>query len=409
MGNTLRKSYRRVLSLSPGLRVRMRNLVLPQLIDHSGASSGDHDDGEKQVVLCVEIENPPEDMDHSWEIEGVGVEIGGKGGKATAELACDPVSDQASTFPIRLAPVEQYNLLYAVSIASSSDPMEMGSDDAQAQAVLRHLGTGELQRPVAITVNAHPVRRNTAVNDSDTLQPADTFVSRWNCTLDLTSYYASASAPNAANYRTSMTAALAPSAPAAGKKSRYNRPPHLASLALNQIAGDRRYSLASLLQGDVPADEPVSGKPLMPSQIVNGRLPMSRQVSLAGPGMRDQKGSDGLLVSAKLLDHHAGQLGIRALDEFVVEIFVQNISDAVRRFKLSVSRQGDILERSGLGAVASPAIIPLENDVRCGPLLPGASLAARMRFIAMRDGVHKIDRLRIVGVGSEDVLDHVIS
>lgn len=149
----------------------------------------------------------------------------------------------------------------------------------------------------------------------------------------------------------------------------------------------------------------------MPSQIVNGRMPASRQVSVAASGMRDQKGSDGLLVSAKLLGNNNSGTGqdarIKALDEFTVEIFVQNISDATRRFKLSVPRTSSTGQRQD--AVASPTIIPLENDVRCGPLLPGASLAARMRFIAMRDGLHKIDQLRVVGVGSEDVLDHVIS
>lgn len=390
----------------------MRNLVLPQLADRVDRADNEQDDGEKQVVLCVEIENPPEDMEHSWVIEGVGVDIGGKGGKATAELACDPGSNaQEDTFPIRLAPVEQYNLLYAVSIASSSDPLEAGPDDAQAQAVLRHLGTGELQRPVAITVNAHPIQRSSHSNDP--VQPAETFVSRWNCTLDLAGYYASAQSSVTANPRASMIAPSLQPVPSAAKKGRYNRPPHLASLALNQIAGDKRYSLASLLQGDTPvSDESGSAKPLMPSRIINpNRLPMSRQASAAGVGMRDQRATDGLLVSAKLLsDHHprGTEPGLKALDEFTVEIFVQNVSEAVRRFRLSVPRSGDAGQRQS-GISASPAIIPLENDVRCGPLLPGASLASRMRFVAMRDGVHRIDRLRVIGVGSEDVLDHVIS
>ena len=55
---------------------------------------------------------------------------------------------------------------------------------------------------------------------------------------------------------------------------------------------------------------------------------------------------------------------------------------------------------------AAPAIIALETDVRCGPLLPGASLAARLRFLALRDGVHRIDKLRLTGVG--DDFDFVI-
>lgn len=45
--------------------------------------------------------------------------------------------------------------------------------------------------------------------------------------------------------------------------------------------------------------------------------------------------------------------------------------------------------------------------MRCGPLLPGASLAARIRFLALRDGVHRIDKMRITGVGED--FDFVIS
>lgn len=50
---------------------------------------------------------------------------------------------------------------------------------------------------------------------------------------------------------------------------------------------------------------------------------------------------------------------------------------------------------------AAPALVPLETDVRCGPLLPGASLAARIRFLALRDGVHRIERLMLTGMGDE--------
>lgn len=50
---------------------------------------------------------------------------------------------------------------------------------------------------------------------------------------------------------------------------------------------------------------------------------------------------------------------------------------------------------------AAPALIPLETDVHCGPLLPGASLAARIRFLALRQGVHRIERLRLSGMGDE--------
>lgn len=50
---------------------------------------------------------------------------------------------------------------------------------------------------------------------------------------------------------------------------------------------------------------------------------------------------------------------------------------------------------------ASTPLIPLEDNIRCGPLLPGASLSARIRFLPLREGIHQIERLRVVGVGDE--------
>lgn len=49
----------------------------------------------------------------------------------------------------------------------------------------------------------------------------------------------------------------------------------------------------------------------------------------------------------------------------------------------------------------SPALIPLEDDVRCGPLLPGASMSSRLRFIALRAGVHTLEKIRITGANDE--------
>ena len=50
---------------------------------------------------------------------------------------------------------------------------------------------------------------------------------------------------------------------------------------------------------------------------------------------------------------------------------------------------------------STPALVPLEDDVRCGPLLPGASMAARMRFLPLRKGVHALERLRVTGANEE--------
>lgn len=50
---------------------------------------------------------------------------------------------------------------------------------------------------------------------------------------------------------------------------------------------------------------------------------------------------------------------------------------------------------------SAPALVPLENDLRCGPLFPGESLSSRIRFLALREGVHKLEKLRITGQGDD--------
>ncbi|KAI9633031.1 TRAPP trafficking subunit Trs65-domain-containing protein [Dioszegia hungarica] len=402
-GSTMRKSFRRVLSLSPGLRVRMRNLVLPQLIPPSGthADDFDNDDGENKVVLCVEIENAPDGNTPpiAFVVSRVEVEIGGKGGKATAALTCQPTSSD-DVFPLRLQPVEQYNLLYGVTVASTSE--EGGwEDDQAARAVLRNLGTGEVNRPVSIMVIGRPYYAPSTTEG--VVYPTREFSSRWNCNLDLSAYYAS-------------LASGAPPPMAAGpSRQRTSKPVSLPPA--NAIVGDKRYSLATLLAGDndeaatprepigrppslPPPKRLVSGRPLMPSQLANQAQGQNRLSSLRTVGEKEEK--PGLMVSVRLLDRTEGETGtIKPLEEFSVEVYVQNRTEEVRRFRLSVPGR-----QEGRGKSA-PGVIPLENDIRCGPLLPGASMSSRIRFMALRDGVHRIEKLRVTGVG--DDVDFIVS
>jgi hypothetical protein len=340
----------------------MRNLVLPQLLPSTGGLSTPpvHDaesegEGEKRIVLCVEVENTLEsDAPYSFEVEDVNVDIAGKGGKATTELVCQPEKD---VFPRKLRPVEQYNLLYAVTIASAPEE-PFGLDEA----VARSLGTGETSRPVSITVIGRPYDDLT---ERKVVYPTKSFHSRWNCTLDLASYFASQ--PNSPSH---------PFSPQHATRSRVSRPPQ--PTTANAIAGDKRYSLASLIQGEKPSPtnapfpqrpgsqrfgSGTTQKPLMPSQLVG-----NRQASLRGPAVRGGEGEgEGLLISVKLLPQgsngvdpgraghvngNAGQLStigteiggeIRPLEPFSIEVFVHNRTDEVRRFRLSVpGREGEI-------------------------------------------------------------------
>ena len=398
---TLRKSYRRVLALSSGLRVRMRSLFLPQILAPRSAEQVEEDDeGEGRVALCVELENPTEKEAATFEVTDITVDVGGKGGKAIAEMIGHPGS-ASSTFPIRVDPAEQINVLYAVSIASSHDQLDP----------FRPTGAGDLQRPVAITVIGRPVDGHS--------YPTDTFSSRWNCTLDLASLQ-----PN--DPCTSL-----PKRPVSSSKPL--PPPQ------NAIVGDKRYSLASLhssLGSRPPSQRIVSGssqRPLaLPSQNNGGRVLSMRSQTREGYG---------LLLSVKILETERGRT-LRVFEPFSLEVFVHNRTDDPKRFRLSmpfregtekireawanrrpraedepehgVDQPGEflllkmgnkltvVLRQLLLSHLKSaPAIVPLEDDVRCGPLLPGESMAARIRFLALRDGVHSVDKMRITGANDE--------
>lgn len=437
----------------------MRTLFLPQLLPpgNDGAGADDSEDGgERRIVLCVEVENGTEASDLAFEIESVTVDVGGKGAKAMAELVCQPGQEPtiphtprtpmtpqtpmtpnsasaaaaASVFPVHLSALEQYNLLYAVTIASSPG----GNERVK----------GDEHRPVTILLSGKPYQ----TTGSDTTYPTTTFQTRWNCTLDLTLYYASL-----------PPAPPAPSTHGAAPRQVQHRISKPAPPTPNAIAGDKRYSLATLL-ADNPNPQPQNRRyvsnparpPTMPSQMAGARV-----VSTRGPpgSVQSQSDGHGLLVSVKLLPPGAASTStpveenpgdddkpgvIRPLDTFSIEVFVHNRTDAVRRFRLGIpgrepldARIRDIWSRrrrrtpeeasqgvddqrrsskvalltSVLAALlsqyeaAAPALIPLETDVRCGPLLPGASLSARIRFLALRQGVHRIERLRLSGMGDE--------
>jgi hypothetical protein len=372
---TLRKSFRRVLTLSSGLRVRMRTLLVPQLLpprspcevqeDHEG-------EDERRIVLCVEVENTVEgELSHGFEVEGVVVEVGGKGGRATAEMVCAPQPRSEGikeAFPLLLRPVEQYNLLYAVDIAAAEN-----RDGGVDRAVAKSMGRGDEQRPVSITVIGRPyIMSDREASSGDGLHgghkvyPTHTFHSRWNCTLDLAPFYASlntetASRPHLLNKPFVLQNGAVPASPP------------------NGIAGDKRYSIATLLTNR--SSPPGSG---VPSQNLHGpshgsnqdrRVLSGRQERPAMPSqlsvrperiaslrsVHDQSLADsGLLVSVKVLSQplsrsgsklpssasvggpETGPIGqgtIRVMEPFTVEVFVHNRTDAVRRFRLTVQEK----------------------------------------------------------------------
>jgi len=125
-----------------------------------------------------------------------------------------------------------------------------------------------------------------------------------------------------------------------------------------------------------------SGQPIIVSV---GLLPVSDKIKSKGKGKRRGIGE------------------IYPLDQFTLDIFVFNQSSWTRRLEVShpeVRRRrrkgrGDNARKGDQG---TPGILPLENRVRIGPLLPSTCQSVRMDFLALTPGVHAIDELILTDI-----------
>jgi hypothetical protein len=140
-------------------------------------------------VLCVELEHPSE-APEAFLVEAVDVAIGVGGGASVRLLPWCGKSAQ-EIFPLRLDVHEQCNLLFAVEIFDTPAP----DKESLLPNASTSTTTGELQRPVTITVRGRPVSgaflngNQSGATDGETdkpIFPTRTFPSRWNCVLDLT-------------------------------------------------------------------------------------------------------------------------------------------------------------------------------------------------------------------------------
>jgi len=346
-----------------GLNVRMRALCLPQLLPPN-ATDDDENEGEKKMVLCIEIVNP-EHEGMAFEIEAVNIEIAGNGGKATAEMVCQPGHQPGEDlFPLLLQPVEQYNLLYGVDIAAA--PEERGSGD---QAVMRMMDRGDDTRPAAIFVVARPC---ISLGDDKFEYPTKSFNTRWNSQLDLAVFYASLS--------------TSPNAIPSGQQYALSKGPVVPP---NPVAGDKRFSIASFAsttdqsqsQSQVGRDpRRLTQRPIMPSQAMIGRVQSMRQTS-------GSTSSAGLLVSVKLLPNSQNgisgtndqtQSSVKPFEPFSVEVFIHNRTDEVRRFRLSIPpRDGDAQIRDTIDKRKSQHQSMIQDD-------PGSSLFSKAIATLMR-------------------------
>ena len=150
-----------------------------------------------------------------------------------------------------------------------------------------------------------------------------------------------------------------------------------------------------------------------------------------------------ILISVSLLrDIEGKEEEIKPMSEFSIEVFVLNRSRDVKRFVVSLADEYEVDEgvgkrrgerEEGLGSwegaaksesgqsyfhllifyfsrrlltlmvgdtalrmrqisnhKSTASVVPLESDVRCGPLAPGTCQSIRIKNLAVREGVHRI-------------------
>lgn len=182
----LRKAFRKTLTTCNGFQVRMRTILVPYVLL---PGVGDDDDErreagseERSVVLCVEIENTGESS-KDFEVGSVKVTVSGEGASSQLISWGESLTDihPEAVFPLRLRPMEQYNLLYSVTFLhpiDSNDPLlpRTTSSGPPVQAAY-----SDLHRSVSIIINGRP----SEVINGKMSYLTDAFNSKWSCMLNL--------------------------------------------------------------------------------------------------------------------------------------------------------------------------------------------------------------------------------
>ncbi|GAA5821806.1 hypothetical protein JCM3770_002898 [Rhodotorula araucariae] len=109
---------------------------------------------------------------------------------------------------------------------------------------------------------------------------------------------------------------------------------------------------------------------------------------------------------------------VNVLDVFLVEVFVFNRSSVVERLNVGippapvapVGEAGDTRWGQATREDKVAKLVPLENDLRIGPLAPNSCASVGIRFLAIRPGAHVVDELRLVDLadGSETRLERPV-
>lgn len=179
----LRKAYRKTINTVSGIKVRMRNCLVPYVPQLNATSSDIEDEEaggeERTVMLSIELENSPE-AGTGFVVENIQVTVSGEGANANLIGWGDHLQNGNGVFPLTLTSADQTNLLYAVSFLYPPNSVDLStSSDRQRKRLSSGppgTGTNELQRAVTIIIRGRPSHHTSS----------ESFDSRWNCILDLT-------------------------------------------------------------------------------------------------------------------------------------------------------------------------------------------------------------------------------
>lgn len=120
--------------------------------------------------------------------------------------------------------------------------------------------------------------------------------------------------------------------------------------------------------------------------------------------LQHHRGNETVVVSIGLLpsSNDGRDHKIIPFDYFAIDIFVYNQSMSTKRFEVCYPLKRKKALNAGRGAVSpTVGILPLDNRVRIGPLLPGSCQSVRMQFVALLPGVHSLDTLTLTDSDSD--------
>ncbi|KAF9051153.1 hypothetical protein BDZ89DRAFT_1057018, partial [Hymenopellis radicata] len=417
---------------------------------------------ERTVVLCIEVENPIQADGMDFVVEDVEIQVGDEGAKATLIGWGDSLVD-SKIFPLLISPQGQYNLLYAVTFLQSPEEndalLATGGRKHDPQDLRRTVNINIIGRPspkmsgqAIYPTEIFTSKWNTVLNLSPhEVLPEPPSPFPVTALSNVAPPLASATQKRHTLPGTIPGSPLRPSSPipavprlsVPNPGSSLKTPYHPLPPSLQMPRSPTTFEapqLSSQLsfyekKDSLPEPPPTPAYPAYPSSPAWPMTPPSQMPETSqsqmyvGPSveMRRDKGpmvtnsapatplpnhhiygeeeprvDEPVVVSIGLLeDQDDSDFRLSVHDNFTLDIFVFNRSGRTRRFEMSCpDRRNQRRKGDGGKSTGALGVLPLDNRVRIGPLLPAACQSVRMRFMALMAGVHTIDTLTLTDIES---------